>query len=87
MVDNGSQRRTILIVHNVNQKTPTGTTNMAVKTEAIHIRITESEKELLNELAVDRDVPVAQIVREAVREKIAAIKESTATSTTATATT
>lgn len=46
-----------------------------MKNEKIYIRISEAEKENLVAVAEKRDVPVSQIVREAVREKIADLTE------------
>ena len=45
------------------------------KTESIKVRLTEADKEALEELAVELDRPASQIAREAVREKIASLRE------------
>jgi predicted DNA-binding protein len=47
---------------------------MANKDSALFVRITEEDKEALNRIAAERDIPAAQIVREAVREKIAELR-------------
>jgi hypothetical protein len=45
------------------------------KTETIGVRFAEGEREELEGIAEILDVPMAQIVREAVREKIAKLQK------------
>lgn len=40
---------------------------MAKKTEVLSVRISPEEKEILQKIAAGRDVPVGQIIREAVK--------------------
>jgi predicted transcriptional regulator len=47
-----------------------------MKNEYIQVRVTEDDKRALAELAERLDVPASQIVRESVREKIAALVAS-----------
>lgn len=42
-----------------------------MKTETIGIRINEIEKETLKMMAEERDVPMSQLIREAIRKFIA----------------
>jgi len=54
--------------------------NKPMKQEFLQIRISEAEKAELNDLISklpDRDVTVSQFVRDAVREKMAALKPVT----------
>lgn len=53
---------------------------MALKDEKLGIKVNSGEKDLIAEIAKELDIPVSQFVREAVREKIAAHKESQARS-------
>lgn len=46
---------------------------MANKNQQIGIRLTDEDKEFLETLAEEMDVPASQIARQAVREKIASI--------------
>jgi hypothetical protein len=46
------------------------------KTTQIAARIKETERNELTEIATTLDVPESQIIREAVREKIAQLKET-----------
>ena len=39
-----------------------------MKTAQIGIRITEQEKEALTAIAAEKDIPMSQLVREAIRE-------------------
>lgn len=39
-----------------------------MKDERITIRITEAEKERIKVIAAKRDIPVAQLIREAIKE-------------------
>lgn len=41
-----------------------------MKNSSITIRISEQEKEKITAIAASKDVPVAQIIREAIREYI-----------------
>jgi predicted DNA-binding protein len=41
----------------------------------INIRITEDLRDQLNEVAQQKEIPAAQIVREAVREKVALLRK------------
>lgn len=41
-----------------------------MKTEKITIRISEEEKEALKALAADKDVPMSQLIREMIKQKI-----------------
>ena len=41
------------------------------KSERMHVRVTEAEKMALERLAITRDVPASQIVREAVKHVVA----------------
>ena len=43
---------------------------MRRKTERMHVRVTEAEKAALEKLALTRDVPASQIVREAVKNVV-----------------
>jgi predicted DNA-binding protein len=43
---------------------------MAKRSEVLSVRITPEEKELLQLVAAERDVPVGQIIREAVKKII-----------------
>jgi uncharacterized protein (DUF1778 family) len=47
---------------------------MAIKDEKIVVKINSDEKQVINQMATGLDIPVSQFVREAVREKIAAIR-------------
>lgn len=49
----------------------------ANKTGSIHVRLTEGDKETLEELAATLDRPASQIAREAVKEKIAELQKET----------
>lgn len=42
-----------------------------MKKEFLQIRVSEADKAALNQLAIDLDKPASQIVREAIREKVA----------------
>lgn len=46
-----------------------------MKDKYLQVRVTEEDRQALNELAEKLDVPASQIVREVVREKIAAETE------------
>ncbi len=46
---------------------------MAVKDEILHIKINSDEKQAIAETAERLDIPVSQFIREAAREKIAAV--------------
>ena len=48
--------------------------NMANKKQQIGIRLTDEDKELLETLAEEKDVPASQIARQAIREKLAEIR-------------
>lgn len=48
---------------------------MATKDEFLHIKINGDEKQEIAEHAETLDIPVSQFVREAVREKIATLKQ------------
>jgi predicted DNA-binding protein len=56
-----------------------------MKNDYIQIRMNDEEKAELNALASEKDISVSQFVREAVREKIATLKEATQQSEPATA--
>lgn len=45
------------------------------KTETVGVRFAEGERDELDKIADILDVPVAQIVREAVREKVAKLQK------------
>ncbi len=47
-----------------------------MKTETIQIRISEHEKEKLNELSAKLDIPISQIVRDGVRKQMATLEKS-----------
>jgi antitoxin component of RelBE/YafQ-DinJ toxin-antitoxin module len=47
-----------------------------MKNEYLQIRISEEEKEALSEIARHEDVPVSQFVRQTLKEKINAWKET-----------
>lgn len=47
-----------------------------MKNEAIKVRLEEKDKEELVEVSTTLDIPSSQIVREAVREKIAELKRT-----------
>lgn len=49
-----------------------------MKNDKMQIRISEAEKEELNELAERLDVPASQIVRDGIRARIAELKGSEA---------
>lgn len=49
---------------------------MKNKNQQIMIRLTDEDKEALDSLAVKLDVPVSQIARQAVREKITELTKS-----------
>lgn len=51
---------------------------MAIKDEKLVAKINSEEKIAITEAAEQLDIPVSQFVREAVREKIAALKEASA---------
>ena len=51
---------------------------MAIKDEKLIVKISSEDKQELNELAEKLDRPAAQIVREAVKEKVASLKGLTA---------
>jgi uncharacterized protein (DUF1778 family) len=51
---------------------------MAIKDEKLVAKINSEEKVAITEAAEQLDIPVSQFVREAVREKIAALKEASA---------
>lgn len=53
-----------------------------MKNDLIQVRMNEDEKAEVAALADERDIPVSQFVREAIREKVAAeklVKETVAT--------
>jgi hypothetical protein len=77
LVDIGSDTCIIESVPNVNQSMAMTSNN---KAESIHVRLTETDKEALDELAATLDRPAAQIAREAVREKIAELQKAQAES-------
>ena len=41
-----------------------------MKTESITIRITETEKEALKQVAAKMDIPMSQLIRQAIKEII-----------------
>lgn len=41
-----------------------------MKTERITIRVTEYEKEILKCMAADKDIPLSQLVRQFIKERI-----------------
>lgn len=41
------------------------------KNQHLHVKISEEEKRSLEEVALKKDVPASQIVREAVRDRVA----------------
>jgi predicted transcriptional regulator len=47
-----------------------------MKNDTIQIRISEAEKEALNEIALKLDIPASQIVRDAVRARLAELKQA-----------
>lgn len=47
---------------------------MGTKDETLHIKINSDEKDEITEMAAQLDVPISQFMREAAREKIAALK-------------
>ena len=47
-----------------------------MKNDYIQIRMNEEEKSELNDLVAVRDISISQFVREAIREKIAAMKSN-----------
>lgn len=49
----------------------TGITTMKIKDEKLVVKISSDDKRELAELALEQDRPASQIVREAVKEKIA----------------
>jgi predicted transcriptional regulator len=49
---------------------------MKNKNQQIMVRLTDEDKEALDSLAIKLDVPVSQIARQAVREKITELTKS-----------
>lgn len=47
---------------------------MAIKDEKLVVKISSEDKQELNDLALELDRPASQIVREAVKEKVAELK-------------
>lgn len=48
---------------------------MANKTDTVGVRFAEGEREELDKIAEVLDIPTSQIVREAVREKVAKLRK------------
>lgn len=52
---------------------------MGTKDETLHIKINSDEKDEITEMAAKLDVPISQFIREAAREKVAALKREAET--------
>lgn len=47
-----------------------------MKNEVLRVRLEQEDKENLTEFSTTLDIPVSQIVREAIREKIAVLRRT-----------